>query len=90
MFDWSGLVGQAKEMFNGGAIGDIANGELSEQLSTLGIDASALNGLQVEQLQTLFDDAGIDLAKTSAASSAMTTIASAPSCDASQTKRYFL
>ena len=62
MFDWSGLVDRATEMFNGGGLADLANGELSEHLSALGTDASALDGLQVEQLQTLLDDAGIDMA----------------------------
>ena len=65
MFDWSGLVDRATEMFNGGALADLANGELGEQLSSLGVDASALDGVQLEQLQTVIEDAGIDLASLS-------------------------
>ena len=62
MFDWSGLVDRATELFNGGNLAELANGELNEHLSALGIDAEALDGLQVEQLQTMLDDAGIDIA----------------------------
>ena len=48
-------------LLNGGNLADVIGKDLGERLKELGIDASRFDGGQIEELQNLMHDSGIDL-----------------------------
>ena len=60
MFDLSKLFDQATEMLKDGSLHEFLSSDLSERLSNLGIDSLLSDNVQIDDIQTLLDGAGID------------------------------
>ncbi|MBU2531638.1 MAG: hypothetical protein KKB37_02770 [Alphaproteobacteria bacterium] len=61
MFDWSGLMDRATEMFRGSEFEQLIGPDLAERLTALGVDSSLVDGLQLDQIQTVLNEAGVDV-----------------------------
>jgi len=61
MFDLSKLLDHATDMFKGGGLEGLIGTDLAGRLSELGLDNTLLDGIQTEDIQSLLNNAGIDL-----------------------------
>lgn len=61
MLDFSGLLDRATELLSGGNAGEVLDTDLAGKLSELGVDSSLLEGVQLDEVHTLLDNAGIDM-----------------------------
>ena len=61
MLDLSGLLDRASELLSGGNFQDAIGADLTQHLTELGVDSSLLDGVQVDDLQNLLDNSGIDV-----------------------------
>ena len=61
MLDFSGLLDRASELFNSGKLEDVLGSDLVGRLNEQGIDASMLEGGQLDDIQNLMENSGVDL-----------------------------
>lgn len=65
MLDFSGLLDRATELLSSGSVDEVLGTDLAGKLSELGVDGSLLEGVQLDDMQNLLDNAGIDLSALS-------------------------
>ena len=65
MFDLSGLLNSASDMFKGSSFEDVLGDDIASRLSNLDFDPASLDGTQLGDIQSLLEGTGIDLSALS-------------------------